>query len=63
MALRAVGVLLPPSQSGQTLFVLRGANMTLTTDQAFTKLFIGTNYMVTNVFAVLKTGSFGVACA
>ena len=47
----------------QNLFVLRGANMTLTTDQAFTKLFTGTNYVVTNVVAVTKTGAFGVACA
>lgn len=46
----------------QNLFVLRAANMTLTTDQAFTKLFTGTNYVVTNVVAVTKSGAFGIAC-
>jgi len=47
----------------QTLFVLRGANMAIATDQAFTKAGTFTNYVPTNVVAVTKTGSFGVACA
>ena len=53
---------LPVSQIEQRLFVLRNADMTLTTDQPYTKLFQGTNYLITNVFAVWKTGAFGVAC-
>lgn len=52
-----------PQQYGQqTLFVLRAADMTLTTDQAFTKLFSGTKYVITNLTAVQKSGAFGVAC-
>lgn len=51
-----------PANITQTLFVLRSANMTLTTDQALTKQFTGTNYVVTNVMAVTKSGAFGVAC-
>jgi hypothetical protein len=52
-----------PANLMQQLFVLRGADMTLTTDQAFLKLFDGTNYVITNVNAVRKTGAFGTACA
>lgn len=47
----------------QLLFTLRSANMQLTTDQQFTKQFTGTNYAVTNVLAVRKTGAASVACA
>jgi hypothetical protein len=61
MTLRAISNL-PSVTTQQTLFVVRGADMTLTTDQAFTKLFSGTNYIVTNVFGVRKTGAFGTAC-
>lgn len=46
-----------------TLFVLRNADMTLTTDQAFTKIGTFTNYVVTGVIANRKTGALGVACA
>ena len=48
--------------SSQTLYVIRAADLTLTTDQAFTKVFAGTNYIVSNIFAVRKSGAFGVAC-
>lgn len=46
----------------QTLFVIRAANMTLTTDQALTKVGAFTNYVVTNVVGVAKSGAFGTAC-
>lgn len=46
----------------QTLFVLRAADMAVTTDQAFTKLFNGTKYIITGVFGVRKTGALSVAC-
>lgn len=45
----------------QALFVLRNADLTLTSDQAFTKLFTGTKYAVTSAYAIQKTGAFGVA--
>ena len=63
MSLRSVAVSsMPNNQLSQHLFVLRGANMALTTDQTFTKMFTGTNYIITNIVSVLKTGAFGVAC-
>ena len=37
--------------------------MQLTTDQQFTKLHAGTNYYITNIIAVRKTGGASVACA
>ena len=46
----------------QLLFVLRGADLAVTTDQQFTRVFSGTNYVVTDVIAARKTGAFGVAC-
>lgn len=45
----------------QLLFALRGANLAITTDQLFTKLFTGTNWMPLNIVAVRKTGAFSVA--
>ncbi len=47
----------------QRLFSLSGANMTLTTDQQFTKLFTGTLWIPTQIVAVRATGAFGSACA
>ena len=54
---------IPSSNQQQALFVLRAADMTLTTDQIFTKLFTGTNYKITDISAVRKSGAFGVTCA
>lgn len=51
------------SSMQQLLFVGRSLNMTLTTDQALSKMAAGTNYVVTKVVAVRKTGAFGTACA
>ena len=45
-----------------TLFVLRSADMTLTTDQTFSKVGTFTNYAITGIYATRKTGAFGVAC-
>jgi hypothetical protein len=47
----------------QVLFVLRSANVQLTTDQVFTKLFTGTKYRITEIIAAQKTGGATVACA
>jgi len=63
----AIGVL--PAANGGTgssganvlLFVLRSANFQSTADQAFTKAFTGTNYVITNVVANTKTGGATVA--
>lgn len=53
-----------PAPNGlQLLYVLRGANMTLATDQTFIKVGQFTNYVPTNVVAVWRLGAFGTACA
>lgn len=57
------GSAVPPANTQQTLFVLRAADMTLTTDQAFVKQGTFTNYVVTGVIGVRKSGALGVACA
>lgn len=46
----------------QLLFVIRSANMTLTTDQAFVKQFGGSKYVITAVIGKLISGAFGTAC-
>lgn len=51
------------TNAAQLLFVIRSANMQLTTDQALTKSFTGTKYRVTDVIAVRKTGAASIACA
>ena len=45
------------------LFVLRSANMTLTTDQPFIACGVFTKWIPTSIVAILKTGAFGTACA
>lgn len=50
-------------QIEQQLFVLRAANLQSVGDQAFTKMFGGTNYIVNRVLAVCKTGGATIACA
>lgn len=47
----------------QKLFSISAANMAVTTDQAFTKLFTGTLWIPTQIIAVRVAGAFGVACA
>ena len=52
-----------PGLAGQVLFVLRNANFQSTADQAFTKVFSGTNYRITDIMAKQKTGAASVVCA
>jgi hypothetical protein len=47
----------------QLLFVGRSLNFQSTADQALTKQFSGTNYVVTNVIAKQVTGGASVTCA
>lgn len=53
----------PAAQGHAPLFVLRGANMAVTTDQAFTKMFSGTNYQITGIYALAKTGAVAALTA
>lgn len=46
----------------QLLFVLRNADLTLTTDQAFVKQFGGSAYIVTGIYGKRISGAFGAAC-
>lgn len=63
MSVKGTGLLpLTASNLQQTLFILRSANMTLTTDQSFVKVFPGTKYVVYNVVGVRVSGAFGTAC-
>lgn len=61
--MRSGGPAIPATQMGQVLFVKRSADMQSTADQAFTRLFAGTSYMITNIVAVRKTGGASVVCA
>lgn len=61
--LGAVANPLPDSPANKLLFILKGADFQLTTDQPFTKMFNGTNYVITHVQAIRKTGGATVACA
>lgn len=47
----------------QLLYKLTAANLQLTTDQAFTKIFSGTSYAVTNIYARQRSGGASVICA
>lgn len=58
-----VGPGVPPLQTGQQLFVLRGANMQSTADQQFAKLFAGTKYRITDIIALQASGGASVTCA
>jgi hypothetical protein len=49
--------------AGALLFKLPGANMQLTTDQPFTKLFGGSAYIITGIYARQRSGGASVACA
>lgn len=61
MAVRGVSYSLNNAQ--QLLFVLRGANMAITTDQPFTKVFSGTLYDPVYIVVNCKSGAFNTACA
>ena len=60
---RGGSVGLPTTQIAQILFVKRAADMQSTSDQQFTRLFSGTNYLVTSIVAVRKSGGASVVCA
>jgi len=62
MATRSPSVQVGTNNVTQTLFIIRAANMTLTTDQVLTKVGNFTNYVVTNIVGITKSGAFGVAC-
>jgi hypothetical protein len=51
------------SQQQQLLFKLSGANLQLTTDQPFTKVYSGTNYLITSIVARQRSGAASVICA
>lgn len=52
-----------PNQNLQLLFVIRGANMELATDQPLAKVFAGTKFLVQSVTASQVSGGATVACA
>jgi hypothetical protein len=54
---------LSPTGLTQLLFKLSGANLQLTTDQAFTKIYGGTNYAINQIIARQRTGGASIACA
>jgi hypothetical protein len=47
----------------QVLFRILAANFQLTSDQALTKVFSGTEYLITGVHAIRRSGGATVACA
>lgn len=62
MAVRGVATI-PSNYIMQRLFVLPAANMQLTTDQPFTKLFSGTLWDPQTIVADWQSGAFNTACA
>jgi hypothetical protein len=60
--IKGVGTI-PPNNISQRLFVLRGANMAITTDQTFTKIFTGTLWDPQTIVANWISGAFNTACA
>lgn len=62
MSVRATAGI-PPNNCVQLLFVIRGANMAITTDQQFTKVFAGTTWDPHYIVVNCVTGAFNTACA
>lgn len=57
MTLRSsTNTLTQTTNMSQHLFILRSADFQSVADQVFVKQFLGTNYVVTNIVAVRKTG-------
>lgn len=54
---------LQASRTSQLLFVGRALDFQSTADQALAKMFGGTNYRITDIIAVRKTGGASVLCA
>ena len=63
MSLRAVGPVVGANATEQLLFKLSGANMQLTSDQAFTRVYGGANHFITFIVARQRTGGASVTCA
>jgi hypothetical protein len=61
---QAPGVSAMPAGGQQLLYILRGADFTLTTDQAFTKIYLGYACVPqpTSIIAVCTSGAFSGAC-
>lgn len=53
----------PAGNIQDLLFKLSGANLQLTTDQAFTKVYAGSAYQVQSIIARQRSGAATVACA
>lgn len=53
----------PASNANQLLFKIPAANFQSTSDQAFTKIHGGTQYVITHVIAKRVTGGATIACA
>ena len=51
------------SGTSQLLFKLAAANLQLTSDQAFTKVYAGSAYLVLAIVARQRSGAASVACA
>jgi hypothetical protein len=56
------GYSFPRFNGQQLLFVLRGADMTLTSDQPLTKVFQGTRFAMFRMFIVNRSGAYSTAC-
>lgn len=57
------GSVIPRLGQEQVVAYIKNADMTLTTDQAFTKVGGTFRYSVTRVMAITRSGAFGIACA
>lgn len=61
--LAAQAAVIPETMKGmQLLFIIRAADMHITTDQQFTKVFSGTLYKPTHIFGKRVSGGASVAC-
>ncbi len=62
MAVRGAAAGVDQPNFNDLLFVLRGANMQSTADQAFSKVFGGSNYTANVMIARQRSGAASVAC-
>lgn len=59
---QSIGVSAGESNPYTLLFILRNANMAITSDQQFTKMFIGTLWDPAYIIVNRKTGAYNTAC-
>jgi hypothetical protein len=57
------GYSIVPANNRQLLYVGRGFNFQLTSDQVLTKVYTGAAFAITDVYARQRTGGASVACA